>query len=146
MTDPWAGAAAAPTIPWHCGICEKASVLVQVDRWWISPEGDEEFDPFERVLLKCTGCRMPYVLGRDADFHGEESPLEQLYPQLDQPLPRHIPQTIRDSHDEAIRCRAARCHTAAALMTRRGAEAICAEHGERKGTLGPKLKKLALHS
>ena len=85
---------------------------------------------------------MPYVLGRDADFHEEDSPLAQLFPQLDQPLPRYVPQSIRDSHDEAVRCRRARCYTAAALMSRRGVEAICAEHGQRKGMLGKKLGAL----
>lgn len=114
-------------------------MLMILERWWVTPNDDDSFDPFERVLAKCTGCAMPYVLGRDADYHHEESPLEQVFPEMRQPLPWYIPKSIKDSHDEAVRCVRARCYTAATVMARRGVEAICAENGYRKGTLAKKL-------
>ncbi|GAA4376878.1 DUF4145 domain-containing protein [Nocardioides caricicola] len=142
MTDPWATGAPRPTIPWHCDYCEKPTTLAVVERWWVTPDEDDEFDPFERVMAKCTSCAMPYVLGRDADYDGGDSPLEQVFPMTDQPLPRNVPKSIRDSHDEAIRCRKFRCYTAAALMARRGVEAMCAEQGQMNGTLAAKLTAL----
>jgi hypothetical protein len=140
--DPCAAAAQRPQLPWHCVACEAPALLEVVDRWWITPEGDDEFEPHERAFARCLTCRMPYVLGRDADYHQEDSPLRQLWPEQEAPLPHHVPQSIRDSHDEALRCRSVQAYTGAALLARRGVEAICAEHGHRKGMLGPKLKAL----
>lgn len=143
MTDAWGSQ--RQTLPWHCRYCEQAVTLEIVERWWNSPEGDEDYDPFENVLAKCTRCKMPYILGRDAEqgYDGwEESPLRQIYPEDRRPLPGYVPASIRDSHDEAIRCVGVRAFTAASLMARRGVEAICAEHGQTKGTLDTKLKSL----
>lgn len=134
----WGGAPRI-AVPWHCEICNGPTTLEIIERWWITPDQDEDFDPFERAVAKCTKCAMPYVLGRDADYNGEDSPLEQVFPEAKRPLPNYIPKSIRESHEEAVQCQRARCFTAATLMARRGVEAICAENGYRKGTLAKKL-------
>jgi hypothetical protein len=85
---------------------------------------------------------MPYILGRDADHTPDEAPLEQVFPEVRQPLPWYVPKSIKESHDEAVRCVRARCYTAATVMARRGVEAICAESGYRKGTLAKKLSQM----
>lgn len=113
-----------------------------LDRWWNTPDGDDSWEPHERVMAKCMTCHQPYVLGRDADYDIEDGPLEQLWPAVEASLPHHVPASVRDSHDEALRCRRIHAYTGAALLARRGVEAICAEHGYRKGNLGPKLKKM----
>jgi len=143
MTEGWGSPRQA--LAWNCRYCDGAATLEIVERWWNSPEGDQDFDPFENVLARCTSCKMPYVLGRDAaqTFDGwEEAPLQQIYPEDRPPLPGYVPASIRDSHDEAVRCVRVRAYTAASLMARRGVEAICAEHGETKGNLDAKLKNL----
>lgn len=143
MVEEWASA--QPQIAWNCEYCEHPTTLAVLERWWVSPQDGDEFDPFERLLAKCTECSMPYVLGRDADFHGEESHLEQVFPESEQPLAWHIPKAIRDSHDEAVRCKRAGCYTAATIMSRRGVEAICVDHGQTRGTLYKKLENLLAH-
>jgi len=140
MTDPWGSA--KPQIAWNCEYCEHPTTLSVIERWWVTPTDREEFDPFERLLAKCSECKMPYILGREADFQEEDSPFEQIFPATSQPLAWHIPKTIRDSHDEAVRCKRARCYTAATIMSRRGVEAICVDHGQTKGTLFKKLENL----
>jgi hypothetical protein len=47
MTDVWGNNAEKPTIAWHCEYCEVPSMLTILERWWVLPDGDEEFDPFE---------------------------------------------------------------------------------------------------
>jgi hypothetical protein len=119
MTDAWGSQ--RQTLAWNCRYCDRAATLEIIERWWKSPEGDEDFEPFENVLAKCTDCKMPYVLGRDAvqTFDGwDELPLQQIYPEDHRPLPGYVPASIRDSHDEAFRCVQARAYTAATLMTR----------------------------
>jgi hypothetical protein len=132
----------ATSLAWNCEYCDSPQKMTVLDRWWITPGSDDDFDPFERALAKCTNCEMPYVLGREADFREEESPLEQIFPEFTQPLPRSVPATIRHSHDEAIKCRKVGAFTATTVMARRGVEAICAEQGKTSGTLAAKLKEL----
>lgn len=147
MTEAWG--ASRQRVPWHCRHCERATTLEIVERWWITPSGDEDFEPFENILAKCTGCSMPFVLGRDAvQGHDgwDETPLRQIYPEERKPLPSYVPASIRDSHDEAIRCIQVRAYTAASLLARRGVEAICAVHGQTAGNLDTKLKNLQAES
>ena len=141
--DSWGGASPQrPRIPWHCVGCEAPALFEIVEQWWITPGPDDSWEPHERAFAKCSTCSTPYVLGRDADYHEEDSPLRQLWPEVDAPLPHHVPSSIRDSHNEALRCRSIQAYTGASLLARRGVEAICAEHGHRKGMLGHKLKAL----
>lgn len=88
---------------------------------------------------------MPFLLRRDGipvDGCWDMTPYQQVYPEARQPLPHYVPASIRDSHEEAVRCVGVRAHTAATLMARRGVEAICAEHGQVSGNLASKLTAL----
>ena len=75
------------------------------------------------------------------DFGEPEAEETQLYPKGDLDL-IGVPRVIANSFQSAIRCRhldGAIC----AIALRRTLEMICKAHGETKGTLGPKLKKLS---
>lgn len=140
MTDPWGGQ--RELLAWNCRCSNQPTTLEFVEQWSIS---DDDIDPFENVFAKCTTCKMPFVLRREGvqTYDGWElTPYEQVFPEGRQPLPSYIPASIRESHDEATKCVAARAYTAATLMARRGVEAICAEHGQVKGTLAAKLTAL----
>jgi hypothetical protein len=143
MTD--LSATQRETLAWNCRCSDQPTTLEVIDRWPVGPEGDEDFDPFENIVAKCRSCKTAYVLRRDGvqTFTGwEMTPYRQVHPEDRQPLPFYVPASIRDSHDEAVRCVGVRAYTAATIMARRGVEAICADHHQSKGTLAAKLTAL----
>ena len=76
-------------------------------------------------------------------FEGDkDESLEQRYPVEFRPLSGATPFSISRAYHEAVRARRHQLNTAAALMARRGVEAICAHEGESRGSLEAKLKKL----
>lgn len=142
MADSWAQS--APQLAWHCEFCKKPTLMTILDRWWIRPDDDDNdpFDPFERVAARCTSCQMPYILGQDDGFCPTSTPLTQIFPEPDRQLPSHVPQSVRDAHEEALKCNRTQSYTAATLMARRGIEAICSDKGATGRNLYDKLTDL----
>ena len=91
-----------------------------LESWWLQPDGDDDWEPFQRFFAKCATCQMPYILGRDADDIEPDNPLEQIFPETDRSLPHHVPKSVRESYDEAVKCRRVHSYTAATIMARRG--------------------------
>lgn len=57
--------------------------------------------------------------------------------------PENIPTLISRSLEEAIKCHAAQCYKAAALMVRRVLEELCEDRGAKGGNLKERLQALA---
>lgn len=140
MSDAWG--TPRETLAWNCRCLKHPTTLEVIERWSIA---DYDVEPFENIAAKCTNCEMPFLLQRDGFLTPDGwdmGPYQQVFPEDRQPLPHYVPASIRDSHDEALKCLGVRAYTAATIMARRGVEAICSEHGQIRGNLAGKLTAL----
>lgn len=86
-----------------------------------------------------------YEAGSTEDSWGNEvtrfEGVNRVYPAERKVHPK-IPDTIRASLTEALRCLEHRCYVASAIMCRRTLEALCQHHGASESNLASSLRKL----
>ncbi len=114
-------------------------------------EGDPEGGGVQAraVFLRCPSCTSPILVrqywagsyqdeaGRQCWYSGDE----RVYP-VERTVHKAIPETIRTSLEEALRCLEHRCYVAAAIMCRRTLEALCKHHVGGSKNLATSLKAL----
>lgn len=143
MTDQW-GTSKPETFPYTCPHCERARLLEVLSRWYKVPqEDDDDWDPHQWTVTRCTTCEIPVLLYQEPDYGGEGwGDYEQVYPETDRQLPASVPKSIRGDFAEAQRCMRARGYTAAAIMARRVVESIRKTQGYPDGSLFSALQKM----
>ena len=129
-------------MPWNCPHCRKAVHLEVIERWAVTPDGDEDFPPCENAVARCSTCLAPFVLYHEWDPDPAEPSWTQSYPSPGRTFQRDVPKTVRDAFDEGQKARQNGLWTAAAIMARRTVEAVCYEHNYRARTLVDNLRKM----
>jgi Domain of unknown function (DUF4145) len=107
-----------------CFSCEQPSTLI-VDKVHKLPQ---EGPPEEYTFVHCSRCSKPAVFYREdigKGFDGES--YYRVYPPQDRHIGYHLPDTVRQSYEEAVRCELARTSMACAVMVGRTLEAVCHE-------------------
>lgn len=86
---------------------------------------DEPF-PIEYNLAKCERCGNPAVLIRE-DYGGgfEGDDYYRLYPLDERRINYRIPEKVKSSYSDAVKCEKAKAWTATVVMVGRSLEAIC---------------------
>lgn len=119
----------------QCGRCDVAIDAVHEGQYSFREDDDS---PLETVYLcRCPACSEPVLLRDD-----EISKPSQVFPVLERPLSRSVPESIRECFQEARDCHRALAHTATALMCRRTMEAIAKDHGVEERNLAASLKTM----
>lgn len=131
-------------IPWHCGRCEKPTIIEVLSFWEDAPgEDDDGWDSHRWTLGRCISCLQPHVFLQFDDVLKEDwEPVIQAFPVPQAGLSHEVPQSMREIYDEAQRCMSARAYTGAVLLARRLVEAIANDQEGKGPTLHHKLEDL----
>lgn len=108
-------------------------------------------DPVGFILLRCPACDQPMLAAQDYTYSGHENwePAEPriVYPEPYKQLSYDVPEVVRKSYEEAVRCFSSKAFTASAIMCRRTLEALVGEKLGKPRALSSgiaELKKLGL--
>lgn len=131
------------TFAYQCPHCTKPAVIQVVEVWtqaqWAGP--DKEWS-----AAKCQSCQRPLLFERLADSHdgvvNPWNPRVLVYPSPGAELSQAVPDTLRDTFSEAVKCMQAGCFTASAIMGRRLVEGLANLNGAQGRTLAAKLADL----
>ncbi|MBI1813557.1 MAG: DUF4145 domain-containing protein [Deltaproteobacteria bacterium] len=123
--------------------CIRCKARVNADELanFIGFDNEVEFD-VRYAFLKCPSCETPLLIYQWRPEEGQpwDSP-KRLYPPIRR-LSSQIPNELRRSFREAIRCQESGHYLATALMCRRTLEGICAHHLGTVRNLSTSLKEL----
>jgi len=123
--------------------CTRCKARVNADELadFIGFDNEVEFD-VRYAFLKCPSCKSPLLTCQWRPEEGQpwDSPA-RLYPPIRQ-LSLQIPNELRRSFKEAIRCQESAHYLATALMCRRTLEGICGHHLGKVRNLSTSLKEL----
>lgn len=116
------------------------AVVLHAYEYWTPDEGP----PAEFSFARCPVCSNPFLLVREdygGGFDQDDEPV-RLYPPRDRPVHPSFPTKVADAFQEAHACLKNKTYVAAIIMCRKTLEALCAEHGVRRGTLAASLKSM----
>ena len=120
----------------ECAKCEVSVDAVVEGRYSYC---EDDFTPETTILLaRCPRCSSPIVIEYD-EISTISSP-RQIYPLLDRPISRAVPESIRSGFTEARACLRVHAYTATALMCRRTIEAVAVDHAVKERTLADSLR------
>jgi hypothetical protein len=126
----------------HCPTCD-GTVLCTAQG--VAFFYDQREGPPQRwTLMQCARDHVLLVL---QEFYGggmefdDDSPY-RVYPAQDRQLSQEIPQSLRDTHEEARKCFRAKAWVATVAMSGRTLEATCKSQGVTKGVLQEKLAEM----
>ena len=98
-------------------------------------------------IASCLKCEsISVVRSTWTDYGGEASTEPKnflLYPRDRDPVPEDVPETIRRSFEQAVKCYRVHAYDASALMCRKALEAICAELDANGKSLKAKIESLS---
>ncbi len=102
--------------------------------------------PEEYTLASCERCSTVALyfredMGDDTGFEADE--YYRLWPPHDRHIGYPLPEIVRQSYEEAVRCEAAKAYLAAAVMVRRALEAITKEFEPSSKTLYAGIKAMS---
>jgi hypothetical protein len=122
-----------------CPNCEHPSTFV-IDVVHVLPD---EGPPEEFTFGHCDTCKKPAVFfredmgdGFDKDFY------YRVYPSQDRHLGFYLPEIVRQSYEEAVRCEIAKTWIACVVMVGRTLEAVCKEFDPNTKSIFEGLKSL----
>ncbi len=110
-------------------------------------QADAEYHGDVYHVALCRRCNAPFLIkevcyGIPGEFE-TVTETSTLFPKARNVLLEGVPDSIRKSYDQALRCYGTSSFDACAVMCRRCLEALCRSFGIEKGTLEQKLKALA---
>ncbi|HYW47655.1 MAG TPA: DUF4145 domain-containing protein [Bryobacteraceae bacterium] len=124
---------------YYCTSCDNTRNFIDV-AVHVKPEAGP---PIEYTLARCETCADAALFYREDMGDGFEG---DNYYRLWPPHERHIgfllPDIVRQSYDEAVKCENAKAHLAAAVMVRRALEAVTKEYEPTARTLHSGMKAL----
>jgi Domain of unknown function (DUF4145) len=112
---------------------------------------DDTPEPQETVLVACPNCSQPIVAQRwyfetamymDGRTEGEYTDFKRVFPSPDPEISWELPDTVRVSLQEALKCLSARAYIASAAMSGRALEALCRDLNANDSMLGKGLEQL----
>jgi len=125
----------------ECNRCQ-----ARVDGEVIGFVDEDDFVVTRTCLIKCPSCGGPLVGVTDniTSEDGKErwSDVVRVHPKPRRLLARSIPQTVRNSIEEAERCLQAGAFLAAAAMSGRALEAVCRYYSTKDTYIGAGIKEL----
>lgn len=130
-------------VPWQCGWCHEPTIIEVRSSWKDKPTPDRWFDEHLWTIGRCTKCLQPHAfLQSDNPFAEGWRAKEQVFPVPQQGLSHEVPESMRETFDEAQRCMSVRAYRAAAVMARSLVEQMANDLGANGRTLHHKLEDL----
>jgi len=122
-----------------CPHCERPMTFV-VDAVHILPD---EGPPEEYTFGHCDTCKKPAVFFRENMGDGfEKDSFYRTYPSQDRHIGYYLPEIVRQSYEEAVRCESAKTWIACVVMVGRTLEAVCKEFDPNTKSVFEGLKSL----
>lgn len=127
------------TLVYPCSECERHTTFIVI----ASHTRPDEGPPEEYTFSKCGECSATAVFYRE-DMGGgfEGDAYYRVYPAHHRHVGYALPDNVRSSYEEAVRCEANKVYTACVVMVGRTLEAVCKEHDPSVRTIFKGLKKL----
>lgn len=111
-------------IVYQCESCDEPSSYDLISNHILPDEGPPE----EYSFCFCQKCNQPALFIREDMGDGfENDSYYRLYPRHNRHLGFALPQIVRDSYEEAVKCEASKTWTACVVMVGRTLEAVCKE-------------------
>jgi hypothetical protein len=124
------------TIVGHCDHCEDMTAFASISRHVV-----DEGPPCEYTFCRCTSCDRPAVFLREDVGDGFDSDAYwRMFPAQDRHIGFVLPEVVRHSYDEAVKCERAKVWTATAAMIGRALEAVCKEYDPKAKSMFDGLK------
>ena len=120
--------------------CGKCSARVDGKLLAEVPYQDDGEPPSRHVFLQCPACGGAILIDQ-SDYGGGWETFTRLYPPQRQAHFR-LPNNVRLSFDEALKCFQAKAYIAAVLMCRRTLESVCHHHVANMRTLQHGIEEL----
>lgn len=107
---------------YDCPHCDRPTHFI-IDKVHVLPD---EGPPEEFSFAHCESCSHPAVFLREDVGDGfQNDTYYRVYPPHDRHIGFILPQVVRDSYEEAVRCETAKASIACAVMVGRTLEAVC---------------------
>jgi hypothetical protein len=124
---------------YHCASCDGPRNFIDVAVHLKPDEGP----PIEYTLARCETCADAALFYREDMGDGFEGDnYYRLWPPHERHLGFALPDTVRQSYDEAVKCENAKAHLAAVVIVRRALEAVTKEYEPSARTLHAGMKAL----
>lgn len=124
----------------YCPICEEVRSFQLINRHINS--GIDNV-PTEYSFACCEKCREPVVFIREDVGDGfENDSYYRVYPKNERHLGFNLPNLVRQSYEDAIRCENAKIWTATVVMVGKCLEAVCKDSFPGSKTMFDGLKKM----
>jgi hypothetical protein len=124
---------------YYCKSCDETQNFV-AESVIVNPE---EAPPTEYTLARCEICSHPALFFREDVGDGfEGDSYYRLWPTHERHIGFALPDIVRQSYDEAVKCENAKAHLAAVVMVRRALEAVTKEYEPSARTLHAGMKAL----
>lgn len=131
------------TFAYQCPHCTKPAVIAVLETWI---EHRWQYRDREWTTARCQSCLGPLLFERLADVaDGQMYPWDPrvlVYPTQGGELSQAVPDTLRQTFTEAVKCMQAGCYTASVIMGRRLVEGLANLNGAQGRTLAAKLAHL----
>lgn len=103
----------------------------------------EEGPPEEYTVCHCDVCKKPAIFYREDMGDGfDKDSFYRVYPAQGRHVGYYLPDIVRQSYEEAVRCEAAKTWIACVVMVGRTLEAVCKEFDPPSKTVFEGLKSL----
>lgn len=108
----------------ECYACEQPRTLTVARIHRLPDEGP----PTEYTFAYCSNCGKPSLFYREDMGDGfDKDSYYRLYPAQERHIGYRLPEVVRQSYEEAVRCESARSWMACVVMVGRTLEAVCKE-------------------
>jgi Domain of unknown function (DUF4145) len=94
------------------------------------------------ILAKCDKCDRPALFNRLSLGDLDDDFPYRLWPPLERHVEFKLPEIVRDSYEEAVRCENAKSFIATAVMVRRALEAVCKEYDPKSKSIYAALQNM----
>lgn len=124
---------------YHCTNCDDPQNFTTVAREVNNNEGP----PTEYTLSRCVRCGNIVLFCREDLGDGfENDSYYRLWPPQGRHLGFALPEIVRQSYEQAVKCEIAKLHIPAVVMVRRALEAVTKEHEPKAHSLHAGLKAM----
>lgn len=106
---------------------------------------DDPFYAYNYTFSKCPKCESPLLIEQEREFDSNKfywGTPKLIYPNLDFHINPIIPEKLRASLNESIKCYKGNSYTATAIMCRRTIEGFCFLNGIKERSLAKSIEKL----
>lgn len=125
---------------YQCGRCDRPQNFLTIAVHVIEEDGP----PAEFTFAQCEACHGAALFIRENVGDGfENDSYYRVYPAHSRHIGFLLPDIVRESYEEAVKCENAKAHVAQVVMVRRALEAVVKEHEPSARTLHAGLKAMS---